>query len=96
MPAATTPHPFKAKFSTHSPPPPKQRSERDREYLRPSEVESLIRAARKVGRHRIRDAAIILLMYRHGQRRSRVGCPQVVERRFIRWLYRDQKSQTRT
>lgn len=68
MPAATTPHPFKAKFSTHSPPPPKQRSERDREYLRPSEVESLIRAARKVGRHRIRDAAIILLMYRHGLR----------------------------
>ncbi len=68
MPAATTPHPFKVKFSTHSPPPPKQRSERDREYLRPSEVESLIRAARKVGRHRIRDAAIILLMYRHGLR----------------------------
>jgi len=68
MPAAATPHPFKAKFSTHSPPPPKQRSERDREYLRPSEVESLIRAARKVGRHRIRDAAIILLMYRHGLR----------------------------
>lgn len=70
MPAATTPHPFKAKFSTQSPPPPKQRSERDREYLRPSEVESLIRAARKVGRHRIRDAAIILLMYRHGLRTS--------------------------
>lgn len=68
MPAATTPHPFKAKLSTHSPPPPKQKSERDREYLRPSEVESLIRAARKVGRHRIRDAAIILLMYRHGLR----------------------------
>lgn len=68
MPAAATPHPFKAKFSTHSPPPPKQRSERDREYLRPSEVESLIQAARKVGRHRIRDAAIILLMYRHGLR----------------------------
>lgn len=68
MPATTTPHPFKAKLSTHSPPPPKQKSERDREYLRPSEVESLIRAARKVGRHRIRDAAIILLMYRHGLR----------------------------
>lgn len=68
MPAATAPVPFKAKFSTHSPPPPKQRSERDREYLRFKEVESLIRAARKVGRHGIRDAAIILLMFRHGLR----------------------------
>jgi type 1 fimbriae regulatory protein FimB/type 1 fimbriae regulatory protein FimE len=68
MPAATAPLPFKAKFSTHFPPPPKQRSERDREYLRLKEVESLIRAAQKVGRHGIRDVAIILLMFRHGLR----------------------------
>lgn len=68
MPAATAPLPFLAKFSTHSPPPPKLISERDREYLRLKEVESLIRAARKVGRHGIRDAAIILLMFRHGLR----------------------------
>ncbi len=68
MPAAIAPLPFKAKFSTHFPPPPKQRSERDREYLRLKEVESLIRAAQKVGRHGIRDVAIILLMFRHGLR----------------------------
>jgi len=68
MPMATNPLPFSAKFSSHSPPPPKQKSERDREYLRPDEVASLIRAARKVGRHGVRDAAIILLMFRHGLR----------------------------
>ena len=68
MLTATSPLPFKAKFASRSPPPPKQKSERDREYLRPSEVESMIRAARQVGRHGVRDAAIILLMFRHGLR----------------------------
>ncbi len=58
---------FSAKL-TRSTPPPKQPSERDREYLRPSEVEAMIHAARKVGRHGVRDSAIILLMFRHGLR----------------------------
>jgi site-specific recombinase XerD len=58
---------FSAKL-TRSTPPPKQPSERDREYLRPYEVEAMIHAARKVGRHRVRDSAIILLMFRHGLR----------------------------
>lgn len=40
----------------------------EREYLRPDEVEALIKAARHVGRHRVRDAAMILLMFRHGLR----------------------------
>ncbi len=59
---------FSAKLFSHSPPPPKKSSEREREYLRPSEVESLMAAARQIGRHGIRDAAMILLMFRHGLR----------------------------
>ena len=55
---------FSAKFS----PPPKKPSTRDREYLRSSEINAMIRAAKKVGRHGIRDGAIILLMFRHGLR----------------------------
>ena len=67
MLTAGHPLPFKAKFASRSPPPPKQISERDREYIRLDDVESMIRAARQVGRHGIRDAAIILLMFRHGR-----------------------------
>lgn len=36
--------------------------------MRPKEVEAMISAARVVGRHGVRDAAIILLMFRHGLR----------------------------
>jgi type 1 fimbriae regulatory protein FimE len=43
---------------------------RSREYLTPQEVDQLIAAARKVGRHPVRDATLILLMYRHGLRVS--------------------------
>jgi integrase len=39
-----------------------------REYLRPDEVDAMVQAARQSGRHRVRDAAIILLMFRHGLR----------------------------
>ena len=56
--------PFSAKFF----PPPKKPSTREREYLRSPEVKAIIRAAKKVGRHGIRDGAIILLMFRHGLR----------------------------
>ena len=55
--------PLKAKFFS---PPPKKPSTREREYLRTSEINSMIRVAKKVGRHGIRDGAIILLMFRHG------------------------------
>lgn len=41
---------------------------RSREYLTESEVEQLIDAAGRVGRHGHRDASIILLSYRHGLR----------------------------
>src|SRR5262245_19018967 len=43
---------------------------RPREYLTESEVDRLIDAARKRGRNGARDAAAILLAYRHGLRAS--------------------------
>lgn len=43
-------------------------SRRSREHLTPAEVECLIGAAGKVGRHGPRDATLILLAYRHGLR----------------------------
>ena len=46
---------------------PSNRELRPREYLTPSEVETLIRAARK-GRYGHRDATLILVAYRHGLR----------------------------
>ena len=57
--------PLKAKFFS---PPPKKSSTREREYLRSPEIKAMIRAAKKVGRHGIRDGGIILLMFRHGLR----------------------------
>jgi type 1 fimbriae regulatory protein FimE len=39
-----------------------------RDYLRPDEVDAMVQAARKSGRHRVRDAAIILRLFRHGLR----------------------------
>ena len=43
---------------------------RSREYLTPSEIEGLITAASKSGRHRHRDKSLILIGYRHGLRVS--------------------------
>lgn len=43
---------------------------RSRAHLTPGEVESLIAAAGRVGRHRVRDRVLILLAYRHGLRVS--------------------------
>ena len=68
MPPLAPQLPFSAKISESSPPPPKKSSQREREYLRPDEVIAMIGVARKVGRHGQRDAAIILLMFRHGLR----------------------------
>jgi type 1 fimbriae regulatory protein FimB/type 1 fimbriae regulatory protein FimE len=53
------------------PPPRRKNSEvRSREHLTSDEVEKLILAARSLGRHGHRDAALILLAYRHGLRVS--------------------------
>jgi type 1 fimbriae regulatory protein FimE len=59
----------KSKPEPRSGPPRKQKHDPAvREYLRPDEVDAMVQAARKSGRHRVRDAAIILLMFRHGLR----------------------------
>lgn len=58
-------------FSGKSPPrKPRSVDVRPREYLTEEEVERLIQAARRVGRHGHRDATLILMMYRHGLRVS--------------------------
>jgi site-specific recombinase XerD len=57
--------------TTRRVPPPRKRPNahwRSREYLTPMEVETLVRAARHLGRHRHRDATMIQLAYRHGLR----------------------------
>jgi type 1 fimbriae regulatory protein FimE len=54
-------------FSVKMPPKkPTNAARRSREYLTAHEIDQVIAAARKVGRHASRDAALILLMYRHG------------------------------
>jgi site-specific recombinase XerD len=67
-----------ASFSVKIPPKkPTNAERRSREYLTPHEVDQVIAAARKVGRHSTRDAALILFMYRHGLR--------VAEAVSLRW-----------
>jgi site-specific recombinase XerD len=70
-------HPFsgppQASFSGKLPPRKLRNSQRrPREYLTPQEVNRLIDAARRTGRHGSRDATLILLTYRHGLRVSEV------------------------
>ena len=60
-----------------SPKKPTNAERRSREYLTPHEVDQVIAAARKIGRHSSRDATLILLMYRHGLR--------VAEAVSLRW-----------
>jgi type 1 fimbriae regulatory protein FimE len=45
-------------------------SRRRREYLTPDEIEKLLQASGKLGRHGARDRTLILLAYRHGLRVS--------------------------
>jgi len=49
---------------------PKNRDVRSREHLLPDEVDAIMKAAGQVGRHRLRDRALILVAYRHGLRVS--------------------------
>ncbi len=60
--------PFSAKKFCDRSPPPKKSEFRERQYLYFHEIKSIIRAAKKVGRHGVRDSTIILLMFRHGLR----------------------------
>jgi integrase len=64
----------RASFSAKLPPAkPKNVDRRAREYLTPSEVDQLIRTARKMGRYGHRNATLILMMYRHALRVSEVS-----------------------
>jgi integrase len=47
-------------------------SRRSREYLTPDEVEKLLQASSKIGRHGARDRCLILLAYRHKPRTQSV------------------------
>ena len=63
------PQPSKMGKSRH--PSPRRVPNRDRrlrEHLTPAEVKALMEAAKNVGRHGHRDAALILIAYRHGLR----------------------------
>lgn len=64
-----TPFP-RASFSGKLPKRMKNIEVRTREYLTEQEVELLIYAAKRIGRHGHRDATLILLAYRHGLRVS--------------------------
>src|SRR4030095_5511648 len=65
-------------FSVKTPPrKPLNAARRAREYLTAHEVEQVMAAARRVGRHPVWDAMLILLMYRHGLR--------VAEAVALRW-----------
>ena len=55
-------------FSGKLPRKPRNADVRSREYLTDKEVNQLMEAARKTGRHGHRDATLILLAYRHGLR----------------------------
>lgn len=43
---------------------------RAREHLFPDEVEAMVKAAKTIGRHPLRDSTLILIAYRHGLRVS--------------------------
>ncbi len=45
---------------------PSNRQQRDREHLTEQEVNQLMAAAKKTGRHGHRDYTMILVAYRHG------------------------------
>jgi len=71
MPVPSPQRSFSAKSKPRARPAPPRKQKHDdsvRDYLRPDEVEAMVQAARKSGRHRVRDAAIIVMMYRHGLR----------------------------
>jgi len=63
----------RARSTPGSPLPPRRLSNaarRKREYLTPDEVDKLLQASSKLGRHGARDRTLILLAYRHGLRVS--------------------------
>ena len=68
-------------FSAMLPKKPRNADVRPREYLTENEIDRLIQAARKQGRHGHRDGTLILVAYRHGLR--------VSETIYLRWTQID-------
>ncbi len=65
--------PANPRFRESSAKPPRRvpnAERRSREFLTPAEVESLINAAEKLGRHGHRDATMLMIAYRHALRVS--------------------------
>src|SRR5215510_961107 len=87
MPMRPSQRSFSAKSKSKPRPTPPRKKTHDesvRDYLRPDEVDAMVQAARKSGRHRVRDAAIILMMFRHGLRTAELVA--------IRWQQVDLKA----
>ena len=85
MPVPSHQRSFSAKSQREpqsAPPRKKKHAPSMREYLRPDEVEAMVQAARQLGRHRVRDAAIILMLFRHGLRTAELVA--------LRWQQVDQ------
>ena len=62
---------FSGKLAKTVPPrKPKNADVRSREHLTPGEMDKLLAASGKLGRHGHRDKTLILVMYRHGLRVS--------------------------
>src|SRR5450759_4111630 len=69
----TKPSAPRSRATLSSPLPPRRQlnaARRSREYLTPDEVEKVLQAAGRLGRHGPRDRTLILLAYRHGLRVS--------------------------
>ena len=69
----SAPAPAYTERSARKPAPPRRVANlerRSREHLAFAEVDRLINAAGKIGRHRLRNATLILVAYRHGLRVS--------------------------
>ena len=77
----------RSRSTPDSPLPPRRTrnlDRRTREYLTPAEVDKLLAASAKVGRHGARDRTLILIAYRHGLR--------VAELVALRWDQVDLKA----
>lgn len=64
--------PISAKLKKNPPRKSKNADCRSREYLTDAEIEKLRKAARNIGRHGMRDDALIFVMFRHGLRVSEI------------------------
>jgi type 1 fimbriae regulatory protein FimE len=72
MPKEKRQTPISAKLKKKPPRKPKNSERRSREYLTDAEIEKLRKAARSLGRHGMRDDALIFIMFRHGLRVSEI------------------------